>query len=903
VSSCPAANVNSGQGHDLELALGLAGANEIQVNGVVLQIQANIINGSGGDAGLTKTGAGRLVLSGSTETYTGNTTINAGALALEMSGSAAASINHSALLAIAAGATFDVSGIATFNLSSNTTLSASGSGTTVGLTAAEIRGGSIVALGDQPVTLNYDGSDPALFISQGVLSLHGNQFTVNSTAPLADGAYTLVRQAGGNIVTNSGFPTATGTGIRPGSVGFISVSGGDVMLNVLTAATIRVETAADGSGMVVPAQNLAAGGSLTVYAIARAANGAFVSNVAASWYLPTLTGGVANGDLVPAGDGRSATFTGHRVGSASIHATANGWISTDSGTLTVVPGPAMQVGVETAVDGSGTVVPAQIIPSGQAITVYAITRDAWTNFVANAPANSWTVVNNTGGVQTSNLSPGSGPVSTFTASASGTGKISANIGGLNSVVSGAITVVPDITLLWSAAPANYQWDTTSTNWSGGAGVFANGNFVQFTDGGSASSPIVLEGALGPASVVVNTATNNYTFGGSGCISGASSLMKNGSSSLIIDCTNTYTGGTILAGNARVTANAAAAFGTGTVTVGSGSGIYLRTGNPANNFAISGNGWTGDPSPLGALRLNNGITVSGTVTLNGNSRIWCNYNGSTAYTASVAGSIGDGGNGYALDTGGYNSNDTLVLSGANTYTGATTISAGTLALGAGGSLSNSPALAIAAGATFDVSAFSTYTLSRNTSLSASGAGISVGATAAAIKGAAGGTVNLGAQPITLTYDGSDPALFISQGVLSLNGNQFTVNATAPLTNGAYLLVRQASGSISSASGFPAVTGSALGPGQAGSLSVSGGNLMLTVSGGGTTISVTKAADGNYSILCQGVPNSYYALDQTASLAAPLSWTPVVTNQASAAGQVSFTLTPSGGAGFYRTRYVP
>ena len=84
---------------------------------------------------------------------------------------------------------------------------------------------------------------------------------------------------------------------------------------------IRVETAANGSGAVVAAQSLASGSSLTVYAISRDASNNFVANVAAdSWSLVSATGGVVAGDLVAAGDLKSATFTGHVTGSGVIHA-------------------------------------------------------------------------------------------------------------------------------------------------------------------------------------------------------------------------------------------------------------------------------------------------------------------------------------------------------------------------------------------------------------------------------------------------------------------------------------------------------------------------------------------------------------------------------------------------------
>src|SRR5439155_3497107 len=102
-----------------------------------------------------------------------------------------------------------------------------------------------------------------------------------------------------------------------------------------TAAVIRVETAANGSGTVVPAQNVAAGSSIAVYSISRDMYGNFVSNVASdTWSLPTKTGGVVDGDLVAAGDLKSATFSGHVVGTATIRAAKPGLVPTDSGTIT-----------------------------------------------------------------------------------------------------------------------------------------------------------------------------------------------------------------------------------------------------------------------------------------------------------------------------------------------------------------------------------------------------------------------------------------------------------------------------------------------------------------------------------------------------------------------------------------
>jgi 2',3'-cyclic-nucleotide 2'-phosphodiesterase (5'-nucleotidase family) len=107
-----------------------------------------------------------------------------------------------------------------------------------------------------------------------------------------------------------------------------------VLGTVVAPTSVSVETAADGSGTVVPAQTVLNGHGLTVYAVARDAGNAFVANVPATWSLASVTDGVVAGDLVPSGDGKSAVFTAHAAGTAAIHAAATGLSSTDSGVIT-----------------------------------------------------------------------------------------------------------------------------------------------------------------------------------------------------------------------------------------------------------------------------------------------------------------------------------------------------------------------------------------------------------------------------------------------------------------------------------------------------------------------------------------------------------------------------------------
>ena len=192
-----------------------------------------------------------------------------------------------------------------------------------------------------------------------------------STAPITPAVTVRVLDANDNMVANSSAPitlaigTNPGGGVLSGTVTKNAVDGlatfNDLSIDkaangyrltansgALTGATsntfnitvgpaakVRVETAVDGTGTVVPAQTVASGSSLTVFPIRRDAGDNFIDNVAAAWSLVNITGGVVAGDLVPAGNQRSAVFTGNAAGSAAIRASVTGLTSVDSGTLTV----------------------------------------------------------------------------------------------------------------------------------------------------------------------------------------------------------------------------------------------------------------------------------------------------------------------------------------------------------------------------------------------------------------------------------------------------------------------------------------------------------------------------------------------------------------------------------------
>jgi fibronectin-binding autotransporter adhesin len=295
----------------------------------------------------------------------------------------------------------------------------------------------------------------------------------------------------------------------------------------------------------------------------------------------------------------------------------------------------------------------------------------------------------------------------------------------------------------------------------------------------------------------------------GQLRGAGILTKAGTGTVKLSNANTYTGATIVNnGILRMSDTLSLGTADGGTTVHAGGEIELEGSNLTVNEPLTLHGGE-------VCNLANTNTYGGPITLTADSAADAD-NGTLIITSVIGGDYG------LRKVGG----GTVEFSNANSYRGTTIIDAGTLMLSSSGSLDAESGVSIAAGATFDVSAKgSSYNWGESATLSASGSG--VGETAAIIKAAPGGTVNLGTRPIVLTYDGLHPALYIAQGTLSLSGNMFTVNGP-PLPVGTYTIAQQASGTIATA-GTHTVAGTALGD-FTGTLSINAGFILLTVTDG-------------------------------------------------------------------------
>ncbi len=128
---------------------------------------------------------------------------------------------------------------------------------------------------------------------------------------------------------------------------------------------------------------------------------------------------------------------------------------------------------------------------------------------------------------------------------------------------------------------------------------------------------------------------------------------------------------------------------------------------------------------------------------------------------------------------------LTLSGANTYSGTTTISAGTLALTVATAVGGSASIVIMAGATFDVSAV-TLSIKGSAPVQTLGCGSTSGT---AIVNATGRTLTLASGALlAFQADGTSVCKMVVTNNLTLNNNVVTVNVNgSALAQGTYRLL--------------------------------------------------------------------------------------------------------------------
>ena len=304
------------------------------------------------------------------------------------------------------------------------------------------------------------------------------------------------------------------------------------------------------------------------------------------------------------------------------------------------------------------------------------------------------------------------------------------------------------------------------------------------------------------------------------IEGESALKKTGNGTLTLSGANSYTNGTtVQVGTLEATRTVALSrYNTsGQVSVSSGATLAV---------AVGGSGqWTaGD---IDTLRSN--------ATFSSGSALGIDTSGAGAsgftYGSNITGSLGL----TKLGAG------TLTLSGASTYTGDTTVAAGTLAIGTGGSITGGN-ISVGAGATLAISGTGSASANTSDTLHVSG----TLASPASVTLADTGTLSTGFAVIGYTGPGTFTQ---SGGTFTTNGNGLNVAYNASSNGSSYHL--SGTGSLSTTSAYVGVFGVGAFTQSGGTFTTNGNTLYLGYSNGsggtytlsGGTLSVGGVTGGS------------------------------------------------------------
>lgn len=407
-------------------------------------------------------------------------------------------------------------------------------------------------------------------------------------------------------------------------------------------------------------------------------------------------------------------------------------------------------------------------------------------------------------------------------------------------------------LQWQGDSSTNAWNTSTANWkdlsTSGTAAFAGGDQVLFDDTGSNNPAISLTGTLAPSAVQVVSDSKNYTFSGSGALSGAMALEKDGTGTLTISNSgsNSYSGGTTIDGG-TVIINSFTSLGSGPITL---SGTLSMGGNSlkANSFTIADTGTV--------FATNSG--EFGIITGAANTTLWLGISGVVSLRGDITGYAG-----------------TIAL-GASTGTlrfyGSLGSSAATFDLGNAGNLVNRDG-----NATFQLgaliggtgsnlgggSAASTYSIGANGTSTTFAGKINNGTGAVSIAKVGSGTLTLtGAN----TYTGTTT---ISAGTLAATG---AFNGLVSVSGGTLAPGSSANGigTITVANGITAASGTIL---YDLSNSPAGANDKILITSGTVTQNSASTIKVN---LTDGVlgAGTYKLIDGTGIMAASSNTTPLL-----------------------------
>lgn len=178
-------------------------------------------------------------------------------------------------------------------------------------------------------------------------------------------------------------------------------------------------------------------------------------------------------------------------------------------------------------------------------------------------------------------------------------------------------------IAWKGAP-DADWDINNTQaWdNGGPDVYFEFDNVTFDDTATTFDANLTE-TVRPGSVTFNNTANDYTVSGSGKISGATGIVKNGTGSVTLSTANDYVGATQINAGTLVAANNSALGSTDAgTTVASGASLDI-SGVDVGGEALTAEGaGVGGQGAITSSASNNGVGNRGlaSLTLSGDTTV-------------------------------------------------------------------------------------------------------------------------------------------------------------------------------------------------------------------------------------------------------------------------------------------
>ena len=578
---------------------------------------ASIVSVVAGSGALTKAGIGNLTLSGSSNTFSGATTISAGTLTVAggsaLSDSSNVSIAAGATLALSSSETIgNLSGAGSITLGSNTlttqqTADTTFSGNISGSGGLSINQGSSASYAltlsgnnsysGSTTLLNYgwlklDGE--ASMSSSSAVRVNGNSVLTllsdqtigslasnNVSARIQLGNYTLTSGGDNTTTTVSGVISGSGSLIKLGN-GTLTLSGNNTYGGTTTLSNGTLMVTSD-ANLGVGAVSLAEGTTLNVTGVTTIDNSiGLIGNATIANPQDVTLSGIISGPyaLTKSNSGTLTLSASNNYGATVVNAgtlAVASDVNLGSGAVTLGNGTLLQVTGATTIDNDILLTGDATVSTSAAVTLSGVVSGSHTLTKAGA--------------------------STLTLSGN-------NAYGATTVSAGTLSVASD------------------ANLGSGTLTLAAGSTLATSNATTIDNAIALSG-----NATVNTDANTTL---SGIISGSNNLTKAGAATLTLSGSNTYSGSTSV--------NA------GTLSIASDTNLGSGSLNLANGttLQISGN-----------TTIDNALALTGLVTVNAGA------------AATLSGTIS--GTGSLTKTGASN----LTLSGSNTNSGATTVSVGTL----------------------------------------------------------------------------------------------------------------------------------------------------------------------------------------------------------------------------------